>query len=73
MPQPEDVTFGFEPDENPPAALPAGMDLQFAVLTVAGIVLTLLTEATQSRRHRLRTSLGLTELSRIQEFLNAFA
>ncbi|MCY3862825.1 MAG: hypothetical protein OXG67_12815 [bacterium] len=40
---------------------------------LVAIVLTLFTEATQSRRHRLRTSLALADLPRIQEFLNAFA
>ncbi|MCY4432499.1 MAG: hypothetical protein OXE45_02385, partial [bacterium] len=40
---------------------------------LVAIVLTLFTEASQSRRHRLRTNLALTELPRIQEFLNAFA
>lgn len=40
---------------------------------LVAIVLTLFTEATQSRRHRLRTNLALSELPRIQEFLNAFA
>ncbi|WP_419928980.1 uracil-xanthine permease family protein [Candidatus Poriferisocius sp.] len=40
---------------------------------LVAIVLTLFTEATQSRRHRLRTSLTLAELPRIQGFLNAFA
>ena len=40
---------------------------------LVAIVLTLFTEATQSRRHRLRTNLALPELIRIQEFLNAFA
>ncbi|MYB09512.1 MAG: hypothetical protein F4Y28_05985 [Acidimicrobiia bacterium] len=40
---------------------------------LVAIVLTLFTEATQSRRHRLRTSLALAELPRIQGFLNAFA
>ncbi|MDE0236988.1 MAG: purine/pyrimidine permease, partial [bacterium] len=40
---------------------------------LVAIVLTLFTEVTQSRRHRLRTSLALTELPGIQEFLNAFA
>ncbi|MXW57055.1 MAG: hypothetical protein F4124_00345 [Acidimicrobiia bacterium] len=40
---------------------------------LVAIVLTLFTEATQSRRHRLRTNLALAELPRIQGFLNAFA
>lgn len=40
---------------------------------LVAIVLTLFTEATQSRRHRLRTNLALPELPRIQEFLNDFA
>ncbi|MCY3632273.1 MAG: hypothetical protein OXH29_06330 [bacterium] len=40
---------------------------------LVAIVLTLFTEATQSRRHRLRTNLEMSELPRIQEFLNAFA
>ena len=40
---------------------------------LVAIVLTLFTEATQSRRHRLRTNLAPPELPRIQEFLNAFA
>ena len=40
---------------------------------LVAIVLTLFTEATQSRRHRLRTNLALPELIRIQDFLNAFA
>ena len=40
---------------------------------LVAIVLTLFTEATQSRRQRLRTNLALSELPRIQEFLNAFA
>lgn len=40
---------------------------------LVAIVLTLFTEATQSRRHRLSTSLALPELPRIQEFLNAFS
>lgn len=40
---------------------------------LVAIVLTLFTEATQSRRHRLSTSLTLPELSRIQGFLAAFA
>ena len=40
---------------------------------LVAIVLMLFTEATQSRRHRLRTNLALPELIRIQEFLNAFA
>ncbi len=40
---------------------------------LVAIVLTLFTEATQSRRHQLRTNLALPELIRIQEFLNAFA
>ncbi len=40
---------------------------------LVAIVLTLFTEATQSRRHRLRTNLAMSELSRIQEFLNGFA
>ncbi len=30
----------FEPDDRPPLALTAGMGLQFAILTIAGIVLT---------------------------------
>ncbi|MCY4434321.1 MAG: hypothetical protein OXE45_11715, partial [bacterium] len=30
----------FEPDDKPPAALTVGMGLQFAVLAIAGIVLT---------------------------------
>lgn len=40
---------------------------------LVAIVLTLFTEATQSRRHRLRTNLAMPELPRIQEFLSAFA
>ena len=40
---------------------------------LVAIVLTLFTEATQSRRHRLRTTLAMSELPRIQEFLRAFA
>ena len=40
---------------------------------LVAIVLTLFTEATQARRHRLRTSLALAELPRIQQFLNSFA
>ena len=40
---------------------------------LVAIVLTLFTEATQSRRHRLRTNLAMPELPRIQEFLNSFA
>ena len=40
---------------------------------LVAIVLTLFAEVTQSRRHRLRTNLAMSELSRIQEFLNAFA
>ncbi|WP_420437241.1 uracil-xanthine permease family protein [Candidatus Poriferisocius sp.] len=40
---------------------------------LVAIVLTLFTEVTQPRRHRLSTNLALGELPRIQEFLNAFA
>ena len=40
---------------------------------LTAIVLTLFTEASQARRHRLRTDLALSELPRIREFLNAFA
>ena len=40
---------------------------------LVAIVLTLFTEATQSRRHRLRTNLAMPELPRIQEFLGGFA
>ncbi|MYH72025.1 MAG: hypothetical protein F4153_05540 [Acidimicrobiia bacterium] len=40
---------------------------------LVAIVLTLFTEATQSRRHRLRTNLAMSELPRIQGFLNGFA
>ena len=40
---------------------------------LVAIVLTMFTEATQSRRHRLRTNLAMSELPRIQEFLNGFA
>ena len=40
---------------------------------LTAIVLTLFTEATQSRRQRLRADLAISELPRIREFLNAFA
>ena len=40
---------------------------------LVAILLTLFTEATQSRRHRLRTNLAMPELPRIQEFLSGFA
>ncbi len=40
---------------------------------LVAIVLTLFTEATQSRRHRLRTNLAMPELPGIQEFLKGFA
>ena len=36
------------------------------------IMLTLFTEATQARRHRLRTDLALSELPRIRQFLDDF-
>ncbi len=40
---------------------------------LVAIVLTLFTEATQSRRQRLRTNLAMPELPGIQEFLKGFA
>ena len=40
---------------------------------LTAMVLTLFTEATQSRRQRLRADLATSELPRIREFLNAFA
>ena len=40
---------------------------------LVAIVLTLFTEATQSRRQRLNTNLALAELPGIQQFLTAFA
>lgn len=40
---------------------------------LVAIVLTLFTEATQSRRQRLRTNLAMPELPGIQEFLGGFA
>ena len=40
---------------------------------LVAIVLTLFTEATQSRRHRLRADLDISELPRIREFLSGFA
>ncbi len=40
---------------------------------LAAMVLTLFTEAPQSRRQRLRADLATSELPRIREFLNAFA
>ena len=45
-------------------------------MTTGGLmamVLTLFTEATQSRRQRLRADLAISELPRIREFLNGFA
>jgi len=45
-------------------------------MTTGGLVaiaLTIFTEVTQARRHRLRTDLALSELPRIREFLNTFA
>ena len=40
---------------------------------LTAIALTLFTEATQARRHRLRTDLALSELPRIRQFLGSFA
>ena len=40
---------------------------------LVAIVLTMFTEATQSRRQRLNTNLALAELPGIQQFLNAFS
>ena len=40
---------------------------------LVAIVLTLFMEATQARRHRLRTDLALSELPRIRQFLDDFA
>ena len=40
---------------------------------LTAIVLTLFTEATQARRHRLRTDLAMSELPRIRQFLDDFA
>ena len=40
---------------------------------LVAIVLTLFTEATQSRRQRLRADLAISELPNIREFLNGFA
>ncbi len=40
---------------------------------MVAIVLTLFMEATQARRHRLRTDLALSELPRIRQFLDDFA
>ena len=40
---------------------------------LVAIVLTLFTEATQSRRQRLRADLAISELPSIREFLNGFA
>ena len=40
---------------------------------LVAIVLTLFTEVTQSRRHRLRTNLAMPELPRIQGFQSVFA
>ena len=40
---------------------------------LTAMVLTLFTEAPQSRRQRLRADLATSELPRIREFLNAFA
>ena len=40
---------------------------------LVAIVLTLFTEATQSRRQRLRADLAISELPRIREFLDGFA
>ena len=40
---------------------------------LVAIVLTLFAEATQSRRHRLRANLAMSEFPRVQEFLDAFA
>ena len=45
-------------------------------MTTGGLmamVLTLFTEATQSRRRRMRADLAISELPRIREFLNGFA
>ena len=45
-------------------------------MTSGGLVamaLTLFTEATQSRRQRLRTDLAISELPRVREFLNGFS
>ena len=39
---------------------------------LTAIALTLFTEATQARRHRLRTDLALSELPRIRQFLDDF-
>ncbi len=79
----------YEPNEKLPRPLALGLGLQFAVLCLAGIVLTpaivvragglaaivmtLFVELTSPRRRRIQVEFGVAALPEVMEFLGAFA